>query len=60
MKMKERFTLEPYDDCDKCITITEKPANGRSLYIQIDFDDVDHDVIEKKVKKLMDVLNEHW
>lgn len=60
MRMKNKFKIEIYDDCDKVITITEQPADGRSLCIMIDFDDVDHDVIEEKVKNLVAVLNEHW
>lgn len=58
--MKKKFKLEPYDDCDKLITINEQPVDGRSLCIMIDFDDVDHDAIEEKVKNLVAVLNEHW
>ena len=45
------FILQPYTRIDKFITI-----NGPGLDIMIDYDDVDHDLVDKQVKLLMAAL----
>lgn len=57
---KEIFNIDPYDDCDKSIRILENSNSYGALCIDVDFDDVEHDKVEKKVKKMIDILNKHW
>ena len=30
------------------------------LYIEVDYDDVNHSLVKKGVKKMLKILNEHW
>jgi hypothetical protein len=51
-----KFSLHPYDRYDKELVITG-PAE---MKIAIDFDDVDHDQVEREVGVLLRILNENW
>ncbi len=33
---------------------------GPGLSIRVDYDDVDHNTVEKNVKKMLKILNENW
>lgn len=33
---------------------------GKHLKLSIDYDDVDHDKVDKAIKKLLKILNENW
>ena len=50
------------DRSDKEIWVYEvsNDDDGRCLSMKVDFDDVDHEVIEEKMKRLIAVLNKHW
>lgn len=59
--MKEKFSIEKFDNWDKDIWVYEAgEKEGDGLRIRIDHDDVNHRVIRQKVKKMVAILNEHW
>jgi hypothetical protein len=35
-------------------------VEGTDLYIEVDYDDVDHNKVEESVKRLIDLLAENW
>lgn len=47
------FVAEPFDETDKWITIT----GPEELELRVDYDDVNHDVIERLVPVIVDYLN---
>jgi hypothetical protein len=48
------FELIPHTKIDKLITI-----KGPGIDIMIDYDDVDHKVVDKQVKLLMEILESY-
>ena len=50
------FTAVTLGDCKRLIV--EGP--GFELPLSIDFDDVDHDAVERDTLQLLKILNEHW
>lgn len=59
--MKTNFKIEPYQEWDKSIIVCEtNKEHGRGLALSIDYDDVYHPTIKKKINKLVKLLNEHW
>lgn len=60
-KRKKAFVIQPFKNWDKDIFIEEAIDDSWSaLRIMVDFDDVNHPVIKKKMKKMVKILNEHW
>lgn len=56
--MSSKFKVEGIGSWGKELDIVA-PDNC-SLAIQIDYDDVDHKEVDKDVRKLVKILNEHW
>lgn len=50
------FTMDEICAGDKEI-IVQGPGD---FYLTIDYDDVDHDAVEKAAEKIVRILNEHW
>ncbi len=59
-KQIDRFEISDFDSSDKIIRIEERGDPYEGLLLMIDFDDVDQDIIEPKVKRLLKVMNENW
>jgi hypothetical protein len=53
------FRIIEFDEHDKMIAVEEDCENN-PLRIEVDFDDVDREVVERKVRQLVEVLNAHW
>lgn len=53
--MPKPFTIEPHTTIDKQFAI-----NGPDVTLLVDYDDVDHSSVDKAVKRLVKILNEHW
>lgn len=51
-----KFKIQPYNAWDKDIDI-HGPSD---LYIQIDNDDVDQDLVQAAMEEMVAILNTHW
>jgi hypothetical protein len=56
--MSRKFKVEGIGTWTKDLGIVA-PDNC-CLAIQVDYDDVNHDDVDKDVRKLVKILNEHW
>jgi hypothetical protein len=54
--MKNLFVLQPFDRYDKALVI----VGPGDLELSIDYDDVDHQKVERDVHRLIILLNEYW
>ena len=54
--MSQKFTIQPHSTIDKSFDI----YGPQDLLLMVDFDDVDHETVEKLTKRMVDILNEHW
>jgi len=54
--MKKEFNITSYEKYDKDILV-EGP---NELRVKVDFDDVDRTSVEKDMKKMIKILNDHW
>jgi predicted RNA-binding Zn-ribbon protein involved in translation (DUF1610 family) len=52
----KHYTIEPYDEYDKDITVRV----GNHLVLSVDYDDVDHTQVEDDLKKMVAILEQHW
>lgn len=52
---KKLFVIETHDGADKSFQIY-----GADIDLIIDYDDVNHDQVDKMSRKLVRILNEHW
>jgi hypothetical protein len=52
-----KFVAEKHSTSDKSFQI--KSPKGMEIYIQVDFDDVWHPVVNKETKAIVKVLNNH-
>jgi hypothetical protein len=60
VKPKPKFMIESHDTCDKSFRITGPSTHKGGLCLNVDYDDVDYDKVEKEAEKLVRILNEHW
>lgn len=51
-----KFTIAKHDQSDKDFSV----EGGDSLYMRVDYDDVDHKTVDKEIKKMVDILNKYW
>jgi hypothetical protein len=49
------FQFDSYGGLDKYIEI-----HGPDLNLRVDYDDVNHTMVDKGVRQMVDILNEHW
>lgn len=49
------FFLEPFEPWKKDIAIS-----GPGIELLVDYDDVDHEEVEKNANKVVEILNQHW
>lgn len=49
----DQFKIEPYSGIDKSVTI----IGPEELVLSVDFDDVNHEVIERLMKEVVEHLN---
>lgn len=58
---KDKFEMQKIFPGDKNIVILETGEDYyTTLNITIDYDDVSHPAIKEKVKRLLEILNEHF
>lgn len=55
IRIKEYFTIEVHSTIDKFFNIY-----GPEITLKVDFDDVDHAMVEKQTKRIVKILNESW
>lgn len=53
--MSKTFTIEPHDGADKQFRIL-----SNQIDLIVDYDDVDHKVVDRLARKVAKILNEHW
>ena len=59
--MKNKFAVDKFAGHDKEVVITENGSDDWSdLRIAVDYDDVNHYEIDKKIDRLIELLNTHW
>jgi len=51
---KKRFKIEPHDHADKEFAIV-----GECITLLVDYDDVDHDEVDKEARRIVRALNEY-
>jgi hypothetical protein len=49
------FKLEQHDHADKSFNIS-----GPDVLLSVDYDDVDHALVDTRAEKIVDLLNKHW
>lgn len=60
MTTKVLFVAENHDHADKFFDITGPSSFEGGLTLRVDYDDVDHDRVDREVEKLLKILNRHW
>ena len=51
-----KFSIREHSRCDKSVFV-DGPMD---MAIEIDYDDVDHEIIDLEMENLVKILNEHW
>lgn len=54
--MTEPFEVQKFDFLDKNIEV----YGPQDLHLFVDYDDVEQDLVEAALEKMIRILNEHW
>jgi glutathionyl-hydroquinone reductase len=57
---KAAFTIERHDGADKDFAIIGPSSYSGGMTITIDYDDVNHTLVDEEAEILVGILNKHW
>ena len=53
---KPKWTSDEFDSCEKEVAI----YGPRGFVMMVDFDDVNHDAVERMAMRVLEILNTEW
>ena len=58
--MEKDFNIMPHTTADKYFEIIGPLSYAGGMVLRIDYDDVDHKLVDREAQRLADILNRHW